>query len=248
MITLREKKFQKIGRVEYMNETKTLIESHFGQIAGLIGERSRAIILWNLLDGKAYTATELAICADISKQACSSHLQKLVKAELISMEKQGRHRYYRFANDRVAQVIESIGALLPVQFTVTNNQPVTGLKFARTCYDHLAGRVGVVLTETLVNKGALHYQGDQFIFSEYGATILSEINIELDKVRQGKRKFAFPCLDWSERRYHLGGALGAALLQQLVKKDWVRKSTEDRQIVLTSAGKKGIWEWIGVEL
>src|SRR5438045_1788776 len=128
-----------------MNDPTQDIEKHFGHIAALIGEKSRAIMLWNLLDGRAYTATELALAADVSFQSASNHLSQLLTAGLLRAEKQGRHKYYRFANDRVAQAIENIAGLMPVPPVShsLNITPLSGIKYARTCYDHLAGAIAV---------------------------------------------------------------------------------------------------------
>jgi DNA-binding transcriptional ArsR family regulator len=215
------------------------IEKHYLKIASLIGEHSRAAILWNLLDGRAYTLTELAICADISKQACSNHILKLVEAKLLSVEKQGRYKYYRFSNDKVAQVIENIAYLMPSQ--VDLNHPINlkpnGIKYARKCYDHLAGWVGVEITNAMLSKGIILYNIDRYFTTDFGEKWFTEIGINIPEIRQMKRKFAYPCLDWSERKHHIGGALGASFLNVLFKNDWVRKIEHSREIIITGKGK-----------
>ncbi|MDY8137185.1 winged helix-turn-helix domain-containing protein [Aquimarina sp. 2201CG5-10] len=214
------------------------IEQHFGNIAVLIGEKSRAIMLWNLLDGRAYTANELATCAEISAQAASNHLSKLVKGQLLVVEKQGRHKYYRFANDKVALVIENIAGLLPVPDLKKDiiQQNPKGIQYARTCYDHLAGRAGVEITTAFINKGILVFDSNNYSVTPSGEQWFSDIGIQLKTVEQMKRKFAFPCLDWTERKHHLGGALGAVFFSTILEHDWIRKIQHSREVFITSKG------------
>jgi DNA-binding transcriptional ArsR family regulator len=207
-------------------------------IASLIGEPTRAKILWNLLDGKAYTATELSIYADVSAQNASMHLSKLVQAELLAVEKQGRHKYYRFARPEVAYAMEAIANLIPpreaAQIPVSEN---AGIKFCRTCYDHLAGRVAVEITRQLLAKKIIVPAGSQYNVTSSGEKWFRDMDISVMELRAGKRLFARQCLDWSERKHHLAGALGAALLQAMVKKKWVRKMKDSRVTVLTNEGR-----------
>ena len=222
-----------------MNDHAADIEKHFGHIASLIGERSRAIMLWNLLDGRAYTATELAVAADVSFQSASNHLSQLLNAGLLRSEKQGRHKYFRFANDRVAQAIENIAGLMPVsQVTRSiNHSNGTGIKYARTCYDHLAGKIGVQLTQSLLKNKWLIAYDDRYELSNAGNKQIESLGIDVGAARNQNRKFAYPCLDWSERNHHLGGALGAVLLQSMIANDWIRKVKHTREILITGRGK-----------
>jgi DNA-binding transcriptional ArsR family regulator len=128
------------------------LENDFGEIAALLGDKSRAIMLWNLLDGRAFTATELAACADVSLQSASNHLSKLRSKNLVSVEKQGRHRYYKLSSPEVAEVIESMAGLLAIQkgYKTIKRPTISSFTYARTCYKHLAGEVGVKITEALV--------------------------------------------------------------------------------------------------
>jgi len=242
-------RFRMTGKKESMiNETET-IEKHFGNVASLIGEKSRAIMLWSLLDGKAYTATELAICADISAQAASNHLSKLLNANLLSVTIQGRHKYYRFANDKIAHTIEMIAGILPMETTrQKNNQPVSGIKYARTCYDHIAGKAGVLITNALLQKEIIIYKKDVYEVSAAGKKWFDAIGIDVDDVQQTKRKFAFPCLDWSERKHHLAGALGSAFLNAIVTNDWIRKIKHSREIIITAGGKKELNKRLNIDL
>ena len=239
----KDKKYLKIGR---MGSTINFeqIEGHFCEVASLIGEKVRAKILWNLLDGKAYTATELAIFADISRQSCSNHLLKLVNAGLLKVQKQGRHKYFQFANAEVAKVIEGIAFLIPSQFDLpipSKPGKPTGLQHIRTCYDHLAGKIAVDIHHFLLENEIILNTNDQFSITTPGQKWIKAFGIDLQEVTQMKRKFAYPCLDWSERKPHLGGALGAAFLQEMLKKDWVRKKQDSRSLVVTSKGKQEFW-------
>jgi DNA-binding transcriptional ArsR family regulator len=232
-----------------INDTEK-IEQHFGRVTSLIGERSRAIMLWNLLDGRAYTATELAICANISAQAVSNHLSKLVKANLLAVDNQGRHKYYRFRSDKVAQVIETIAGLLPMDNNDKQKEtiPLNGIKYARTCYDHLAGKAGVAITNGLLEKKILVQQKNNYTVSVLGVKWFGEIGINVDAVLQMKRKFAYPCLDWSERKHHLAGALGAAFLDAIENKDWIRKIKQSREIIITGVGKRELSKILDIEI
>ena len=222
-----------------MNDQSADVEKHFGHIASLIGERSRAIMLWNLLDGRAYTATELAIAADLSFQSTSNHLSQLLAAGLLRSDKQGRHKYFRFANDRVAQAIENIAGLMPAaQITKSiNHSDVTGIKYARTCYDHLAGKIGVQLTQSLLKNKWLIAYDDRYELTTSGYKQIESLGIDIAVTKNLNRKFAYPCLDWSERNHHIGGALGAAILKTMLRHDWVRPIKQSREILLTSKGK-----------
>ncbi len=193
----KEVLYHKIGQREYMNNALETIEEHFSHIASLIGEKSRAIMLWNLLDGKAYTATELATGANISATAASNHLSKLVKANLLAVEKQGRHKYYRFANDSVALVIENIANLIPIlDLSKLNKElPLFGMKYARTCYDHLAGRAGVEITKALLSKKIIVATTNTYNITPTGKNWFNELGVDINSVLSMKRKLAFPFLD-----------------------------------------------------
>jgi DNA-binding transcriptional ArsR family regulator len=234
----------------FMNNQAEEIEKHFGHIASLIGEKSRATMLWNLLDGRAYTATELAIAADVSFQSASNHLSQLLNAGLLKSEKQGRHKYYRFASDRVAQAIENIAGLMPVSpFSKSiEHFNATGIKYARTCYDHLAGKMGVQLTHSLLKNKWLIAYTDRFEISKTGNKQFENAGIDIVATQKQNRKFAYPCLDWSERNHHLGGALGAALLQSMIQNEWVRKINHSREILITGKGKIEIYKRFKINL
>ncbi|HEY0677924.1 MAG TPA: helix-turn-helix domain-containing protein, partial [Chitinophagaceae bacterium] len=173
----------------------------------------------------------------------SNHLARLVNAGLLSVDKQGRHRYYRYANDSVAKVIESMASLFPPssqQVKETSNS--SGLTFARTCYDHIAGRLGVQLTRALLQNKILREKDQQYQLTSLSKEWFGNLGISVDAIREQRRSFAYPCLDWSERKHHLAGALGAAMLKKLVETDWIRKVSGTRQLILTAKGEKGLSE------
>lgn len=216
------------------------IENKFGYIATLLGDKARAIMLWSLLDGKAYTATELSICANISRQSTSNHLAKLIESKLLIVEKQGRHRYYRLANAKVAQVIESMASLIPdAQIKLINTKPNSqDITYARTCYDHLAGELGVKITDALVKQKIIKPIDKKYIVTTFGVKWFSNLDISIDELKLKKRSFAHKCLDWTERRHHLAGSLGTALLEYMICNDWIRKKKNTRAVLVTSLGAK----------
>lgn len=214
-------------------------EKQFGEIASLIGDKSRAIMLWHLLDGRAYTATELSLCADISPQSASNHLLKLVSASLLTVEKQGRHRYYRYSHPDVARAIESMAVLLPLHSEQKRKERTdpSGITYIRTCYDHIAGKIGVEIATSLIRNKIIEEIDQCYEITPYGKEWFASIGITIDQLKLQKRSFAYPCLDWSERKHHLAGALGAALLETLLQNDWVRRIKNSRELVITTKGK-----------
>lgn len=216
-------------------------------IAGIIGDPTRAKILWILLDGRAYTATELAIKADISSSNASMHLAKLIQAELLVVEKQGRHRYYGLSKPEVAYAMEALANLIPENKSDVNNPEQTisetsNIKYCRSCYDHLAGKVAVQISDQLVNKGVLISQPEQFELSDFGIEWFENLGIDIARLRSKKRSFSRKCLDWSERRHHLAGALGAALYEKFQEQNWVQKRNESRVINFTKQGRSFLYE------
>ena len=166
----------------------------------------------------------------------------------MTTESQGRHKYYRFKSEKVAQVIESIASLLPVAEKQNEIKASNGLRYARTCYDHLAGKTGVMITTALIQKKILLQQDHRFIVPKKGKQWFATIGIDVDLVSMAKRKFAYPCLDWSERKHHLGGGLGAALLDTIFQNDWVRRIRQSREIIITGAGKKELGKMLEIEI
>jgi DNA-binding transcriptional ArsR family regulator len=213
--------------------------NQFSIIANLIGEPARATMLWNLSDGRAYTAGELALVSNTSPQSASNHLNKLVEADFLKVEKQGKHRYYRVARTEVADAIEAIANLIPHKKKIRKeNSYINGdIQFCRTCYDHLAGKIAVDLTESLLKQKVLRLKGDEFLVTAKGEKWFESIGIDVNGLEKNKRHLAKPCLDWTERKYHLAGSLGAALLIQLKKLNWISTKAGSRIVTLTAKGE-----------
>ncbi|VXB59688.1 Uncharacterized HTH-type transcriptional regulator YdfF [Flavobacterium sp. 9AF] len=220
---------------------------HFSKISALICEPSRSKMLWFLLDGKAYTASEIAAFADISITATSNHLSKLLEAEMLKVEIQGRHRYYTFANAEVAYVIESLAQLSKINRSEREIKPV-GIKFCRTCYDHLAGFVGVQLVEALEKKDMVKKSGNIYLVTNKGWEWFENFGIKKENYNTIRRPLTRQCLDWSERKPHLAGQLGADWLMSMFHKKWFKKVQFSRELVLTARGRKEIYELLGVVL
>jgi DNA-binding transcriptional ArsR family regulator len=211
-------------------------------IAALIGDHARAEALTALLADRALTATELAEVAGVTKQTISAHLAKLVEAKLVAVESQGRHRYFRLADPDVAELLES---LMGVAFRtgavrVRSSPREPALRKARVCYDHLAGEVGVRIYENLVKKHALVPAADGLQLSDEGRRLFRKLAIDTDALAAQKRAFCRACLDWSERRHHLAGALGAALLDRVVALGWARRAKGSRVVSLTPHGEQAL--------
>jgi len=208
-------------------------------IAALIGDHARAAVLTVLLADRALTATELAAVAGVTKQTISAHLAKLVDAGLVAVEAQGRHRYFRLADQDVAHLLESLmgvafrtGALRAI---ASPREPA--VRKARVCYDHLAGEVGVGIYESLLQQRALVHRVDGLALTAAGKRLFRELRIDTDELAAQKRAFCRACLDWSERRHHLAGALGAALLTRIVELGWARRARDSRALLLTPRGE-----------
>lgn len=231
------------------------VEERFRAIVALIGEPARATMLWSLLDGKALTATELAIRADVSAQSASMHLNKLVQAELLAVESQGRHRYYRFRKPETAYVIEALANLITPHDQKTHASsishslsPPTGIRYCRTCYDHLAGKVAVEITNRLVHQKIMHVENDHYDVTRKGQQWFNALGIDAESLRDERRQFARRCLDWSERKPHLAGALGAALLTTWTDSGWITRQKNTRATTLTAKGQQGFYKLLGLNL
>jgi DNA-binding transcriptional ArsR family regulator len=220
------------------------MKDQFKEVAALIGDPTRASILWTLLDGKAFTATELAIAADTTAPNASMHLSKLVSAGLLRAEHQGRHRYFTFSSKEIAYAIEAVATLVsPPTARQQAGTPLLPIKHCRTCYDHLAGKVAVDIADSLL---AQKIMDNKFNVTAKGDKWFNHLGIDTNELRQLKRGFARPCLDWSERRNHLAGALGAALLEKMLNEDWLRRTRNSRIIIITGEGRKKIARAFGI--
>ncbi len=197
--------------------------ANMAQIAALIGDPGRSNMRAALLGGEALTATELAAIAGISRPAASEHLAKLIHGHLLSVTRQGRHRYYRLASSEVARMLEVVMAVAaaPAEGKRATPRIDPALRNARTCYDHLAGRLGVALADALVRRKAIILTPDAGDVTRLGRDLLGALGIPLETQPRSKRLLCRPCLDWSERRPHLGGVLGAALYERISALGWI---------------------------
>lgn len=224
------------------------MEDQFIKTATLIGDATRASILWNLLDGRAFTATELAVSVETSAQNISMHLAKLLEAKFICVEKQGRHKYYRFSNKEVAYAIEAMTNLIPkTKVSIKNkSQEYPPIKYCRTCYDHLAGKIGVAIADSLLEQKIIIEKNGIFEISSEGKKWLSDFGINVEGAKKQKRIFLKPCLDWSERRNHIAGSIGALLLDKMISEDWFRRTKNSRAMTITAKGAKELLRYFKI--
>ena len=214
--------------------------------AALLGDPARANMLAALMDGRALTAKELAYAAHVTPQTASGHLGKLADGGLLAAEKQGRHRYYRLASPLVGQMLEGVMAVAgPAPSHATTWRGGEALRTARTCYDHLAGRLGVALADALTTRGHVALGADGGEVTERGTRFLDEFGASPPP---GRRVFCRPCLDWSERRPHLAGRVGAALACRCFELGWIARQRDTRAVAITAAGREGFRERFGIAL
>ena len=211
-------------------------------IAALIGDHARAEVLTALLADRALTATELANLAGVTKQTISAHLAKLVDSGLVAVARQGRHRYFRLADRDVANLLESLmGVAFRTGAVRTRASPrEPSLRKARVCYDHLAGEIGVAIYEGLLKKRALVQDDDGLALTAAGRRLFQKLRIDVDALPRRKRALCRACLDWSERRHHLAGSLGAALLDRIVDLGWATRAKDSRVVLLTPHGERAV--------
>jgi DNA-binding transcriptional ArsR family regulator len=223
---------------------------YIAEAAALIGDPARASILSALMDGRALTATELAHVAGVTPQTASGHLAKLKTANMVVVERQGRHRYYRLGGPEIAHAIEALSVI--AQTGAPRHRPTgprdQAMRYARTCYDHLAGQVAVAVVERFVELGYIIEGEENFDVSAEGVGALGAFGVEIETLRGQRRAFARRCLDWSERRAHIGGALGAAFLNRCEAQGWLKTKTGSRSVIVTDAGRTGLSETFGIKL
>jgi DNA-binding transcriptional ArsR family regulator len=218
-------------------------------IAALVGDPARANILCALLDGRALTASELAYAAHITPQTASGHLAKLAAAKLICAAQQGRHRYFRLAGQHIAQMLESISAvaaiapprLRPIRIEQT-------MRKARMCYDHIAGELGVTLADSLQQHHHIELGEDGGVVTDSGEVFFRTLGIDLGAARGSRRAFCKPCVDWSERRAHIAGAVGAAIATRLMDLRWIARKRDSRALTITPIGWSKIEQTFGCSL
>jgi DNA-binding transcriptional ArsR family regulator len=220
------------------------------RIGSLLGDHARADMLTALLSDQALTATELASVAMITKQTASSHLAKLVDARLVAVERQGRHRYFRLADPDVADLLERMTGLAfragAVRLRLGPREPA--LRRARVCYDHLAGEIGVQLFESMVSRGWVERHGDTLEVTASGRQAFADLGLDIDADSSRRRPLVRLCLDWSVRRHHLAGALGAALLDRSLVLGWARRSTSSRAMEFSRTGEVALRDRFGVSV
>ena len=220
-------------------------------IAAAIGEPARARMLYGLMDGHARTSTELAIIADVGAPTASAHLGRLKSAGLVDVVAQGKHRYYRLAGREVATVLEGLNVLAGSKVAFTPNTP-RRLRAARTCYDHMAGAVAVAVHDRLQGlRWLAPAPGEppgRYEVTVLGAAALEGLGVDVAAARAQRRRFACDCLDWSERRPHLGGALGAALLALALRRRWLEQDLDSRALSVTTLGRREFASRLGAQV
>lgn len=222
------------------------------RVASLLADPARAAILWTLIDGTTRPAGELAFAANVSAQSASTHLAKLVEGKLLISEAQGRHRYFKIASSEAAHLVESLasfGASIrpkpPRRPPLVRAMPAQFLH-ARTCYDHLAGEMAVQVLQTMLEAGWLVAQGQEFKATRFGREKLALLGIESSHEPGGRRPFARCCVDLTQRRPHLAGVLGAALLDLYVQEGWVLRTARSRVVSITPKGHSAFKQKLGV--
>jgi len=216
-------------------------------IAAAIGEPARARMLYRLMDGHARTSTELALVAEISPSTASIHLNRLKAENLVKVFAQGKHRYYSLQGPEVARVLEGLCILAGSHHKFVPNTP-NRLRAARTCYDHIAGGLGVAMNDLFQERGWLAEGACGYEVTSAGVETLESLGIDVEGARSLRRRFAYACLDWSERRPHLGGALGAALLKFSLRKKWLAQDLDSRALSITSTGRRELTARLGLQI
>lgn len=212
-----------------------MAQRNFAAVAGLLGDPARAAMIDVMMDGGSHAAAALAEAAGVSAPTASAHLAKLVAGGVVAVEAEGRHRRYALKNARVAEAVEALAALAPPP--TEKGTRMQGMAAARTCYDHMAGKLGVAVARSLVERGMLARDGDRFELTPEGRAYLAErLGVDVEGALLEKRPLARCCLDWTEREPHVAGALGAALARRSFQAGWVERRAGGRALVVTHAG------------
>ncbi len=220
-------------------------DGRLARIAAAIAEPARTRMLCSLLDGHARTSTELSVVAGVSPSTASAHLARLQEDGLLRQLAQGRHRYYSLAGGEVAAALEALLVVAGVRRAPFQPRTPDRLREARTCYDHMAGTVAVALNDRFVTAGWLAEHDGEYILSAEGEQRFAALGLDIPALRRQRRRFACPCLDWSERRPHLGGALGAALLALALRQGWVEQDLDSRALAVPPAGRRRMQAALG---
>ena len=223
-------------------------ELRLANVAAAIADPARARMLCCLLDGRARTATELAVVAQKSPSTASSHFQKLLEQGLVTLVSQGKHRYFQLASADVAKALEGLLSLTSFESPAFKPSTPCHLRHARTCYDHLAGEVGVLLHDALLAGEWMYQAQGDYGLTAKGIERLSRMGMDLSADTPTRRRFAYPCLDWSQRCAHVGGTLGAALLGHMVREKWVVRALDSRALTVTAKGRKRLASAFDIQL
>jgi DNA-binding transcriptional ArsR family regulator len=225
-------------------------DADLASVASLIADRHRAQMLMTLLGGRPQSGSALAEAAGISRSLASAHLKKLVAGGLVRAQPSGRQQLYSIASEPVAEALEILILLAPPTKvrSLTGASRAKSLRWARMCYDHLAGVVGVSVTEALMAHDLIQEQDGSYLLGPCGAEGFDRFGIDMAKLERRTRPLLRPCLDWSERRYHLAGSLGAALTAAMAERRWITTREASRIITVTEEGQAGLQQWLGIDL
>jgi DNA-binding transcriptional ArsR family regulator len=221
------------------------------EIGALVGDPARANMLTALMNGESLTASDLAWHAGVTPQTASGHLARMTEAELVKVTASGRHRYYRLASPRVAQMLESIFLVASDQSQPRRRIPSyvdTVMRDGRTCYDHLAGRLGVAVTGALVTRGCIDLEDEAAVLTRRGHKFFDGLGVDLEAIGRKRRCFCRVCVDLTERRPHLAGAVGAALCLHCFGAGWIERVKDSRGVTVTPKGAAGLLETLGIEI
>jgi DNA-binding transcriptional ArsR family regulator len=225
-------------------------DAELATVAALIADRNRARMLITLLSGRPQSGSALAESAGISRSLASAHLKKLTEGGLVRAERNGRQQLYTLAARPVADAIEALMQFArpaPVR-SLSASTKMRSLRWARMCYDHLAGVVGVAVTEALVERDAIAPLDGNFVLGGEAGAVLGEFGIDVDGLRRQRRPLLRPCLDWTERRHHLAGGMGAAVAGEMSRRGWVLPREASRIVSVTPSGTSGLRDWLGIDL
>jgi len=225
-------------------------DADLAAVASLIADRNRAGMLITLLSGRPQSGSALAEAAGISRALASAHLKKLVEGGLVQAERNGRQRLYSLTGQPVAEALETLMTFArpsPVR-SLSGSARMRNLRWARMCYDHLAGVVGVAVTEALLAQSAVVSLDGSFVLGDCGDRVLGAVGIDVDSLRRQRRPLLRPCLDWTERRHHLAGGAGAAVAGGLAARGWIRPREGSRIVTITASGAAGLRDWLGIDL
>ena len=221
---------------------------NLAEIGQLVGDPARAAMLQALMSGRALTAGELAFQAGVTASTASGHLAKMTAAGLLAPAKQGRHRYFRLASGEVARMLEAVQLVAALHAPPRHRSRSGGdeaLRLARTCYDHLAGRLGVALADSLTERGQIELGEEGGIVTAAGEGFLADLGLDLAAARAKRRSFCRPCLDWSERRMHLAGRLGALICHHCLESGWLLRGQGTRALTFSPRGEMVLRDWMG---